>query len=105
MSNTLNLYVALASEKARSIENVQDGFDVLLPENLKVGFLKQMEKDGWISSAEIPGKPKEIKMADDYIMIHLEPRQKFIIKDGGRYCYVYDKVTKKSSCVYYVFDN
>lgn len=104
MSNTLNLYVVLASEKARSIENVQDGFDVLLPENLKVVFLKKMAKEGWISSASISETP-EVKMADGYIMIHLEPRQKFIIKDGGRYCYVYDKVTTKSSCVYYVFDN
>lgn len=104
MSNTLQFYVALAREKAQSIQNVQDGFKMLIPENLKVVFLKKMAKEGWISSASISETP-EVKMTDNYIMIHLEPRQKFIFKDGGRYCDVYDKVTNKSRCVYYVFDS
>lgn len=101
---TIKEYVALASEKALSVQNVQDGFKMLIPKKLKVDFLKQMEKDGWISSAKIPGNPKESEMADNYIMIHLVLRQKFIFKDGGRYCYVYDKITNKSSCVAYVMD-
>lgn len=81
----LEKYIRIALKTSLEVDDIQKGFVMRVPIELKLDFLKKMRELGWIWCDAIVMNPEDQH-------IHLVSRYEYRIVDSGRKMEQFDKV-------------